>query len=693
MRQTLPHTDAVCKSHSPMEKLTLTSHENEIIVNNGATEGAVDLFCYRPEESASRHLGSLYVVGHRINESSNMGYMVSLIAALARREYYAQPGSPPKEAFNRTLRKANEVVEEFFRSGDIKLSVGILAITGGQIMVSKLDKFKIFLAREDQVIDIMSNVMLFTKEHSDRQRFSNIIHGSIQAGDRILAFVPTRGVTSREKSVKNWFLQLPQQDFAQRISRIGQQHATFATAMLHVAIDQVSEPALMPSTQPHELAQQEEPLQAPQLANSESNSNPISSLAWAPRQQPLAPQHQPAEIATLSASQNSDHHAAEMPRIISSEFSLGTRRTHISRLLARLSFIRLDGRGKAFMLVAVVAVITGSLLFAKSVFVSSPQEQSAKATLIELRHALDEASSQAKNGNTTVARSLLTKAISSVAVIAPHTDDATALSSAMLSALDTIDDAQPVEPKLIATSDEVSGQISMATWSSSSQEIVVIGLDTQNVAWQGIVHDTVTQNRSVIQGPLPDRILSWGSSTIIVHFQSHSITRMLDSKLVSYIIPMQDEIRDVAVFGDNVYVLTTTSILKISDLDTEKVVMKRWLETDDQLTPNASRIVVDGSVYTMTDDGVLTTYYKGKRSSVVTTPVTPAGAWRLLPTNHNELAVVVGDTRRVYHLNAHDGSLSHVEKVDSTIPFSSIAQGQEDAILFVTSEGKLWELR
>lgn len=95
----------------------------------------------------------------------------------------------------------------------------------------------------------------------------------------------------------------------------------------------------------------------------------------------------------------------------------------------------------------------------------------------------------------------------------------------------------------------------------------------------------------------------------------------------------------------------------------------------------------------MTDDGVLTTYYKGKRSSVVTTPVTPAGVWRLLPTTHNELAVVVGDTRRVYHLNAHDGSLSHVEKVDSTIPFSSIAQGQEDAILFVTSEGKLWELR
>lgn len=144
-----------------MEKLILTPQSNEIIVNNGAADGAVDLFSYAPDESSIHELGALYVIGHRESDSSNMGYMVSLIAALARREYYADPALPPREAFTHMLRKANEVVEEFFRAGDVKLSIGIVAVGSGTIMVSKLNTFKILLARNDQVIDILNNVALF----------------------------------------------------------------------------------------------------------------------------------------------------------------------------------------------------------------------------------------------------------------------------------------------------------------------------------------------------------------------------------------------------------------------------------------------------------------------------------------------------------------------------------------------------
>ena len=251
-----------------------------------------------------------------------MGYMVSLIAALARREYYAQPGTSPREAFSRTLRKANEVVEEFFKAGDVKLSIGIVAVAGGQIMVSKLDKFKILLARDEQVIDILSNVMLFSKEHTERRRFSSIIHGTVQAGDRILAYVPTRGVTTRERNLKSWFLKYPQDEFAQRVTAIGQEHATFATAMLHIDIAQTTEPAVAPSPQPPELtvptidASYDAPV--PSLATHTTTPHTASPIAWSPRQQaspePVThPQQEP-----------------EMPHLIPSEFSLGTRRTTLS---------------------------------------------------------------------------------------------------------------------------------------------------------------------------------------------------------------------------------------------------------------------------------------------------------------------------------------------------------------------------
>ena len=61
---------------SDMEKLTLKPLSNEIVVNNGAAEGAVDVFCYSPDEASLRNLGALYVIGHRETDSSNMGYMV-----------------------------------------------------------------------------------------------------------------------------------------------------------------------------------------------------------------------------------------------------------------------------------------------------------------------------------------------------------------------------------------------------------------------------------------------------------------------------------------------------------------------------------------------------------------------------------------------------------------------------------------
>jgi len=679
-----------------MEKITLKPLSNEIVVNNGTSDGAVDLFCYTPDDNASRGLGALYVVGHRVSDSANMGYMVSLIAALARREYYAQPSNPPREAFARTLRKANEVVEEFFKSGDVKLSVGIVAVAAGQVMVSKLDKFKILLARDNQVIDILSNVLLFSKEHTERRRFSSIIHGSVQAGDRILAFVPTREVTTRERNLKSWFLKLPQEEFAQRVSQIGQEHASFATAMLHIDIAQSSEPALMPSPQPPELSVPPMVSDNGPITPSLASQTPPPShapLSWTPRQQSVSVV---AHAERNAAAEEFPKYAAadsEVPHLIPSEFSQGTRRTMLSRMLGHIRFVRLDGRGKAISLALVALVVTGGVLMAKSLFIVSPQEKEASQALMGIRQEIELAKAKNAEGSASEARGILTRAMAALEGLGLANTQSVELSASIVSSLDAIDHAQPVQPTLMASPEPGAEIISLATWASTSQSLRVGGTTAGGGLWVATLRDGMSQNRSELGTAPVDLLIGWRDSVVSVNMTARTITRVVGGTVKPYIIPVEETVLDAAEFADSLYVLTDRSILKVSDLETDKPVTKRWLVGDDELSAGASRLFVDGSVYTMGRDGIFSSYYKGKKTSSVTVPLTPSGTWKLLPWSDGLFAVAVGDARRIYVFDGRTGTLERTLKVESQIPFLHVAPGPDQSALLLTSEGKLWQVQ
>ncbi len=684
-----------------MEKLTLKPHANEIMVNHGTTDGVIDMFSYSPDDAASRSFGSLYVLGHRDTDSSNVGYVVSLISALARREYYANPNLPPREAFSRTLRKANEIVDEFFRNGEVRLSVGIVAIAGSTIMVSKLDKFKILLARENQVIDILSNVLLFSKEHGEKRRFSSIIHGSVQPGDRILAFIPTRAITSRERNLKSWFLKLPQDEFSTRVTDIGAEHATFAAAMLHIDITQTSEPALMPSPQPPELMH-EEPMPVPSLAASHTVSD-RGTLAWKPRQWGTAlgaptPQtidasaslsSQPVE---LGGSRQPDGMDTEVPRIIPSEFSLGTRRTMLSRWFGRIHFVRLDGRGKAITLALVAMLTIGGALIAKSFLFVSPQEQKEKQALSDIRRDLDLARSKIAQNDRIEARQLLANALSALLDMKLTDGDAKDLQSSITSAMDSVDNAKPSAPTLIASPQPDALSITLAAWSSASHAIWVGGM-TESGAWVAPLRDGTIGTHVEFGSVKPDLLISWRDGVMALDSANRTIIRQVGDTVKAYIIPTQDALLDAAEFADNLYVLTDKSILKISDLDTDKPVTKQWLADTAELAAGAARIWVDGSVWTMSRDGSLVTYYKGKKTAQVAAPLSPAGTWRLVGSSDGLLAVGNGDTRRIYLINPQDGSLVRTLKIDSQLPFTYLSAGPDGSVLLITKESKVWQVK
>lgn len=642
-----------------MEKLTLIPNAQEIIVNNGTGDGAVDLFSYTPDDASSRALGALYILGYRDTDSSNMGYMVSLIAALARREYYAQPGAQPREAFARTLRKANEVVEEFFRNGEVKLSVGIVAVSGGTIMVSKLDKFKILLARENQVIDVMSNVGLFSKEHGEKRKFSSVIHGSVQAGDRILAFVPTRAITARERSMRGWLLKLPQDEFTQRVEHIGAEHASFATAMLHIAIAQTVEPTVPEPTAPVPAPV---PELAPQLA--------ASPIPWKPRQAAEAVE-------------------PEVPRIISSEFSLGTRRTNLSRWLNRIRLVRLDRRGKATALVIGAAVLIGIVFTVKTVLFVDPQQQKEQQALQTIKGNLDLARAKIAQNETGAARQILAQALSALIGAQMSGSDAKDVEASLTTTLDSVDNAQSVTPTLLASPQPDTPAITLTAWSSASQTVWVGGVDAGTV-WAAPLS---LSSRTPLGIAHADVLLGWNDSVLAVNIASRSVVRPVNGTYTSYVIPTQDTVLDAEAFNDNLYVLTDKSILKISDLDTQKPVTKQWLTDEKELASGAAHLWVDSNVWTMSADGTLTTYYKGKKTTQASTALALSGTWRLMNGPEGTLAVAAGQSRRIYLVNPANGTLARTLKLDSDVPYTYLSPGPDNSVLLLTNEGKLWQVK
>src|SRR3989344_3329812 len=244
-----------------MEKIFLKPTQTEILVKGSQKEGHLDVFSYDyGSDDIKRKLGNLYIIGNAQqnvdtpNDSvakeglgeSDVAYITSLIASLAKREYYSNLDVSPKEAFSATLKKINDVVDEFFVNKDVKINIGIFTLAGENINISKIGKFKILLARDDKTIDILNNIDLFTKEKVEEKEFSHVISGRIAHGDKILAFYPGRLITVREKTIKDNFLKLNAEQFVEKIDAIKEEKADFACAVLYINLNRVKEQTVVP---------------------------------------------------------------------------------------------------------------------------------------------------------------------------------------------------------------------------------------------------------------------------------------------------------------------------------------------------------------------------------------------------------------------------------------------------------------
>ncbi len=419
-----------------MEKIFLKPTQTEILIKGSQKEGHLDIFSYdHNSDENKRVLGNLYIVGNiqqqdvattkNSNQEERVGdsdvtYVTNLVASLAKREYYSNPDLSPKEAFSATLKKINDVVDEFFINKGVRINIGIFALAGENINISKIGKFKILLARDDKTIDILNNIDLFTKEKVEEKEFSHVVSGRIAHGDKILAFYPSRLVTAREKVIKESFLKLNTQQFLEKIDAIKEEKADFAYAALYINMNRVKEPAIVPEK--NELAKQNTPVLV-----SEPKKN-------------QAVQKQPEYISP----------EPELPRIIMSEFSLGKKDNPFAIVLGKIKMLLPKKQNKMIFFVSLGVVVLVSAWAVKSFLIINPSQRQTTNVVNEAKDNIKLAKTKISQKDVLGARRLLLGSIISMGSVtsSKKTEDA---KSEIFKLLDNLDSAVESFPTLIET--------------------------------------------------------------------------------------------------------------------------------------------------------------------------------------------------------------------------------------------------
>ncbi len=676
-----------------MEKVFINPVSKEILIKGAAKEGPVDLFSYDGNGHA-KTLGSLFLVGNIQNaaaeESSDdidVGYVLNLVASLAKREYYANPDLNPKDAFAGALKKINGVVEEFFKKKDTKINIGIFAIAAEQIHISKIGKFKVFLARDGKNIDILNNIQLFNKEIIEEKEFSNIISGKIIEGDRLLAFYPSRSVTTREKSLKESLLNGTQEEFAAQLASIKEAKPEFSCVALHINIQRGTEAAVAPRIQPKELQKEvaEEIVPAAQLAAMEPEDKAIEEEV---EEEPEleVPAVEPKPVAhTIS------HQAVEppIPKIIPSEFARGKRELSFAKHFRRIKNMNITPRVKAYTLggAAIVAIL--AVIGLKSfVFVNASTKQ-INATVSEAQANLKLAQAKLSESDFIGARSLLVSSLSALAQSDSSNKKVSDAKAELIKALDDLDgaaDASLVEPITIPIESGTAELVATA----GSNFYAYLGQENGSGAIVKISGGTITSTTEV-KDLKPDGIFTSDAHIALVDSSAKKIAALSTSKgtLSTSTFSLANPLASYEIYTDNFYGLTDTGIIKIADAALGHTSVTPWLT--ESLAPDASLLAVDGNVYVLSSNGVLTTYYKGKKKAETKTAVAPeVGSLLLTNTDSPNLYLINISAGRIYVISKDTGAVSKTLK--TTAKISHAALGLDDTV-YLLSDNKIWKVR
>jgi len=427
-----------------MQKIYLKPAVNEIAIEGDSKEGHTDVFSYDyHEDDNKRKLGGLYIIGnvkqdHAAAEpeftaedknAPDIAYVANLVASLAKREYYSITERSPRDAFSATLKKINDVIEEFFKNKSLKVNIGIFAIAGEDIIISKLGKFKIILGRDSRTVDILNNIDLFNKERIEEKEFSNIVSGKVKTGDKLFAFYPNRMLIAREKTIKAELLRADAEQFKEKIKSIRETRPDFDCGALYLSMEEHRESAV-------------KKIGAAVPKNTPTDENISVNLAKAN----IKELDKPAPLEP----------ALEAPKIRSSEFSLARKSNPLLSLITAPAKIartlyrnNVNLKSKFIILSLVAGAMVIGIVLVKIFVVIDPEQRQLNIVINQSRDNLKLAQTRIAQNDLIGTRQLLAESLSGIYSVGITNDKVQKTIDELYKVLDDIDKAVDISPTLL----------------------------------------------------------------------------------------------------------------------------------------------------------------------------------------------------------------------------------------------------
>ncbi len=612
-----------------MEKITLKPLAKELLYKADEVNTHVDVISYSGTNAQERGLGSLYLVGHvKYGEEEDMGYVLSLISSLAKREYYSEAAvksQNPRQAFEQTLKKLNEVLEDFFKNQDFALNLGLASVAGEQIYISKLGKFKVSLAREGQYIDVLNNINLFQKSAENEQQFSNVISGSLQPGDKFFAYYPARCLTSREKTLQGTLIKENQEQFSEKIGELATTANAFSCCGVHIAIEQIKEIPLETVPQPR-IMTASAPATAPMPA-----MPPVVSTETTPK--PVQPV------------------ASEKTKVIAAELSVSNKSNMLSGIrtaaakLPRMNRLPIKSKFRGFVVIALLVLVP---IVTIAIVRAGGDSSEAKAAYKFAVDNLQLAQEKLAKNDIREARALLYDALGHVGTL--DSKNVNTVRTNLNESLDSLDRVIKVTPTQLGT----------------------------------LPQDTITaigeQDILRFAGKLPS-----------VWYNHSELLTITDQAGKTTTITLKDpaSATDAALYQDNLYVLSGNNIYKYTGALKGSTTRTNWGTITAQ---SAASLAVDGNIYVLDGQGKITTYFKGEQKGGFDTNIPMAADNRLYTNDSKTIWLASVSEKHVYLFDKESGALQSSYRIDFAGDLRDIAVDDSGTIFILGKDNNLWAI-
>ena len=152
-----------------------------------------DLFVYEPKNVEEAQLGILFMLGKIENipkdKYKNFDFLLSLLISVIKREFYSDFRRPTLEALEVSLNKANLYLADFTEKGNVEWIGGLNFICGAfsqnTLHITQVGESIIKLFRKTTVSHIENKFPVRKRAHP-LKTFGNIASGTILNGDKII---------------------------------------------------------------------------------------------------------------------------------------------------------------------------------------------------------------------------------------------------------------------------------------------------------------------------------------------------------------------------------------------------------------------------------------------------------------------------------------------------------------------------